>query len=155
MISAFDPADGDTRRWGWWRLYESYGRAIRSYAFAAKSGRMKREQLDQSFLRRCEIEVTATANDQLRWAQESAYGTSFPTETKRMRGGGWYFSAVQAFDLRQQRLDVRPPDTRPAAERVLSERIPEQRQNHDSPAPLPKGLPDRLGNRRQRHRDQV
>src|SRR5205823_3382333 len=55
LIASFDPADPDTRRWGWWRLYESYGRAIRSYAFATKSGRLKREQLDQSFLRRCEI----------------------------------------------------------------------------------------------------
>jgi hypothetical protein len=115
LISAFDPADADTRRWGWWRLYESYGRAIRSYAFAAKSGRMKREQLDQSFLRRCEIEVTAAANDQLRWAQESAYGTSFPTETKRMRGGGWYFSMDQAFDLAAAFAMDQPPmnDPRP------------------------------------------
>jgi hypothetical protein len=115
LTSAFDPVDADTRRWGWWRLYESYGRAIRSYAFAAKSGRMKREQLDQSFLRRCEIEVTAAANDQLRWAQESAYGTSFPTETKRVRSGGWYFSMDQAFDLAAAFAMDQPPmnDPRP------------------------------------------
>ena len=115
LTTAFDPADPDTRRWGWWRLYESYGRAIQSYAFAAKSGRMKREQLDQSFLRRCEIEVTAAANDQLRWAQESAYGTSFPTETKRFRGGGWYFSMDQAFDLAAGFAMDQPPlnDPRP------------------------------------------
>jgi hypothetical protein len=41
----------------------------------------------------------AGAEDQLRWAQQSAYGTSFPTETKRFRAGGWYFSMDQAFDL--------------------------------------------------------
>jgi hypothetical protein len=96
---SFDPADARTRRWGWWRLYESYGRAIRSYAFAAKTGRAKSEQLDPLLLRRCESELIAAADDQLRWARQSAYGTSFPTETKRFRGGGWYFSLDQAFDL--------------------------------------------------------
>ncbi len=99
LIEGFDPADANTRRWGWWRLYESYGRAIRSYAFAAKTGRVRRDQLDPAFLSRCEAEILACADDQLRWAQESAYGTSFPTETKRFRGGGWYFSMDQAFDL--------------------------------------------------------
>jgi hypothetical protein len=45
------------------------------------------------------LELVAGADDTLRWAQQSAYGTSFPTETKRFRGGGWYFSMDQAFDL--------------------------------------------------------
>jgi len=34
-----DPADPDTFRWSWWRMYASCGNAIRSYAFAARSGR--------------------------------------------------------------------------------------------------------------------
>jgi len=99
FLDSFDPADARTRRWGWWRLYESYGRAVRSYAFAARTGRVQRGQLDPLFLTRCEAELVAAADDQLRWARQSAYGTSFPTETKRFRGGGWYFSMDQAFDL--------------------------------------------------------
>lgn len=99
LLASFDPSDPETRRWGWWRLYESYGRAIRSYAFAAATGRIPRERLDATFLRACETEILAAGDDQLRWAQQSAYGTSFPTETKRFRGGGWYFSMDQAFDL--------------------------------------------------------
>ena len=99
LLTSFNPADANTRRWGWWRLYESYGRAIRSYAFAARTGRIPREKLDAPFLRGCEAELLAAADDQLQWAQQSAYGTSFPTETKRFRGGGWYFSMDQAFDL--------------------------------------------------------
>ena len=39
------------------------------------------------------------AEDQLRWSADSAYGTSFPTENKRFRSGGWYFSLDRAFDL--------------------------------------------------------
>jgi len=99
LLRSFQPADGGIRRWGWWRLYEGYGRAIRSYALAAKSGRVKPTQLDQAFLRACEAEIVSAADDQLRWSQQSAYGTSFPTETKRFRGAGWYFSMDQAFDL--------------------------------------------------------
>jgi len=72
-------------------MYEGYGRAIRSYALAVKSGKAKNEQLDKLFLRDCESEMVAAADDQLHWSQASAYGTSFPTETKRYRGGGWYF----------------------------------------------------------------
>src|SRR5262249_45340306 len=93
------PDDPDARRWGWWRLYESYGRAIRSYAFAARTGRIARDQLDAELLRKCEAELLDGAADQLQWATESAYGTSFPTETKRFGAGGWYFSLDQAFDL--------------------------------------------------------
>jgi hypothetical protein len=99
LLHSFQPRDDRIRRWGWWRMYEGYGRAIRSYAFAVRSGRVKQEQLEFMFLRACEAEIVAAANDQLRWSQQSAYGTSFPTETKRFRGGGWYFSLDQAFDL--------------------------------------------------------
>src|SRR5213078_1964193 len=55
--SWLDPADPRTRRWGWWRLFEGYGCAIRSYAFAAKAGKVKRELLDPRRLRRCEDEI--------------------------------------------------------------------------------------------------
>ncbi len=89
----------ETRRWGWWRLYESYGCAMRSYAFAARTGRLKRQQLDPALLDRCENEIIAAAQDQLHRAQDSAYGTSFPEETKRSRSAGWYFSGDAAFDL--------------------------------------------------------
>ena len=99
LLKSFQPGADRIRRWGWWRLYEGYGRAIRSYALAVKSGKATRGQLAPSFLRGCEAEVVAAADDQLRWSQQSAYGTSFPTETKRFRGGGWYFSLDQAFDL--------------------------------------------------------
>lgn len=93
----FNPNDGNTRRWGWLKLCGSYGCAIRSYALAAKSGRKK--DLDIAFLKRCENELTGAAEDHLRRAQESAYGTSFPSETKRVRAAGWYFSSEAAFDL--------------------------------------------------------
>jgi hypothetical protein len=99
LIAWLNPSDPATRRWGWWRLYESYGRAIRSYVFGARTGRIPLDRLNPLYLSRCEAELLAAANDQLRWAQQSAYGTSFPTETKHVGGGGWYFSLDQAFDL--------------------------------------------------------
>jgi hypothetical protein len=99
LLQSFQPGETRLRRWGWWRLYEGYGRAIRSYAMSGKTGKIAPQKLDASFLRACEAEMVAAADDQLRWSQQSAYGTSFPTETKRFRGAGWYFSMDQAFDL--------------------------------------------------------
>ena len=99
LIELFDPSDAGIRRWGWMRLYDAYGCAIRSYAFAAKAGKIKREQQQPLFLDRCEAEIAADGEDQLRRARESAYGTSFPEETKRVRTAGWYFSMDAAFDL--------------------------------------------------------
>ncbi|HLJ57534.1 MAG TPA: glycoside hydrolase family 9 protein [Chthonomonadaceae bacterium] len=95
----FDPSDKSTYHWGWERMFESYGCAIRSYAFAAKSGRVKASALDSTFLAKCRAEIEGCAGDHVEWAAESAYGTSFPTETKRFRTAGWYFSTSQAFDI--------------------------------------------------------
>lgn len=99
LMSHFQPDDRETRRWTWWRMFESYGCAIRSYAFAAKTKRLKPEQLDAHYLSLCEDEIIAAAKDQLRYANENAYGTSFPSESKRFRNAGWYFSTDRAFDL--------------------------------------------------------
>jgi hypothetical protein len=99
VMERLKPADPQTRRWGWWRLFDSYGCAIRSYAFGAKSGRVKREALNPLLLTDCENEIAACGEDQLRRAERSAYGTSFPLETKRVLTAGWYFSSDAAFDL--------------------------------------------------------
>lgn len=99
LMEWLKPSDPETRRWGWWRLYDAYGCATRSYAFAARTGRLRRDQLNPLFLEDCEKEIAAAGEDQLRWAQDSAYGTSFPGETKRTLNGGWYFSSDAAFDL--------------------------------------------------------
>ena len=41
----------------------------------------------------------AYADDQVRYAEGSAYGTRFPDVTKRFRTAGWYFSGDAAFDI--------------------------------------------------------
>ena len=88
-----------THRWTWWQAFEGYGGAIRSYAFAARSGRLPAAALDPVFLAQCEAEIISAGNDVQRWSQESAYGTSFPDASKRMGSAGWYFSLARAFDL--------------------------------------------------------
>jgi hypothetical protein len=95
----FNPNDAGIRKWSWWRLYEAYGCATRSYAFAAKAGKLAKTDLDLSFLTKCENEVSAAGEDQSKRADNCAYGTSFPKETKRVRSAGWYFSCDPAFDL--------------------------------------------------------
>jgi len=99
VIEWLHPSDPATRIWGWIRLSESYGCAIRSYAFAVKSGKLKPDQVDTLLKEQCENEIIAMGQDQLRRASASAYGTSFPDETKRVKAAGWYFSGDAAFDL--------------------------------------------------------
>lgn len=98
-LTPFDPTSDKVRRWSWWRLVEGYGCAIRSYAFAPQTGRAKETGLDTQVLRACRAEVLLAAQDQLERARQSAYGTSFPLETKAQNSAGWYFSSTNTFDL--------------------------------------------------------
>jgi hypothetical protein len=94
-----DPTDLTTTRWGWWKMYASYGNAIRGYAAAVKSGRLQAGQVDQSYLAKCLTAITNCGNDNLQWSQDNAYGSSFPEPAKGVRSAGWYFSSEQAFDI--------------------------------------------------------
>ena len=99
LMEWLNPSDPQTRRWGWWRLFDAYGCAIRSYAFATKTGRLKADQLNPLLVDACQNEVAEAGADQLRRAQDNAYGTSFPLESKKFLNAGWYFSSDAAFDL--------------------------------------------------------
>jgi hypothetical protein len=108
LKSWFNPSNPDTWRWGWWHGFMGFGNAARTYAFAARSGRLAAGSLDAAYLAKCEAEVRTAGNDALKWSQQSAYGTSFPEETKHVQAAGWYFSAAQSFDIAAARqLDAR------------------------------------------------
>jgi hypothetical protein len=94
-----NPADPATFRWGWWRMSESWGNAIRSYAFAARSGRLPAAALDPRYLALCEGQILAAADDARSWSTKNAYATAFPLPTKAVNGAGWYFSLDQASDM--------------------------------------------------------
>src|SRR5207248_5935987 len=89
------PSDSNTFRWGWWRMSECWGNAIRSYAFAARSGRLPASALEARYLWLCEGEIVAAGDDVVAWSRKNAYGTPFPLPTKAVRGAGWYFSLDQ------------------------------------------------------------
>lgn len=94
-----NPSDPAFRKWGWWRLYDAYGCAIRSYAFSVQSGRLKKDQVDELLVEKCRLEVATAGEDQMKRSESSAYGVSFPIETKRARSAGWFFPGDAAFDL--------------------------------------------------------
>ncbi|EEF61780.1 glycoside hydrolase family 9 protein [Pedosphaera parvula] len=94
-----NPTDFTTFRWGWLRMYACYGNAVRDYAFAVRNGRLSNAQIQQDYLEKCINVITNCGNDILSWSQDNAYGTSFPDLSKAYRGGGWYFSSAQAFDM--------------------------------------------------------
>lgn len=99
LIAWYDPASVSTLKWSWWRQFEGYGCAARSYAFAARTGRLDASQLDAAYLAKCTAQILAAGNDGLARSQASAYGTAFELESKRIKAGGWYFSADRAFDI--------------------------------------------------------
>lgn len=88
-----DPTEPTTFRWGWWKMSEGWGNAIRSYAFSTITNKI------QSYLTQCIQTITNAGNDARLWSEQNAYQTSFPLETKRYRSAGWYFSCSQAFDI--------------------------------------------------------
>jgi hypothetical protein len=94
-----DPSDTNTMRWTWVRLYQSYGCAIRSYAFAARSGRLAASQLNPTYLAACENQIKLAGQDALTWSNQSAYGTAFPENSKHVMSAAWYFSLDQASDM--------------------------------------------------------
>ena len=94
-----DPTDPATMKWGWWRMYASYGNAIRDYATAISTGRLQASQIDANYLAKCITTITNCGNDNLLWSQQNAYGSSFPIATKAVLTDGWYFSPEQAFDI--------------------------------------------------------
>jgi hypothetical protein len=99
LESYFTPSNPNTVYWGWWRMYEGYGCAIRDYAFAARSGRLQASQLDNNYLTNCVAQILACANDNTNWANHSSYHNSFSDAYKSPFNSGWFFSVNQTFDL--------------------------------------------------------
>jgi hypothetical protein len=90
----FEPA---TAKWGWLKLFEAGGYAVRSCAMATvtdEGGKLK-----ELFGRRCDEAFTGRTADLMTWYRDSVWGTSFPNESKRHRTAGWYFSSENAFEL--------------------------------------------------------
>ena len=90
-------------------MFAGYGCAIRTYAFAARTGRRSPSELDAGYLGKCEEQVALSGDDQKRWADMDAYGTSFPDISKHYFATGWYFSSDRAFDATTAyQLDPKP-----------------------------------------------
>lgn len=109
-----NPNDPNTRRWTWWKLFEGYGNAVRTYAFGARSGRLAPTKLNAAYLAKCETEIIGAADDHTRFSAMSAYGTSFPESNKQYRSAGWYFSSERAFDITVAYQIRRQPEYREA-----------------------------------------
>ena len=99
LMANFDPESRDVKRWSWWRLPESYGNALRSYVFGARNGLLPAEKFDAAYLKKCNAELIAGAEDEMRRADENAYGLSFPGQSKTFMNAGWFFAGDRCLDL--------------------------------------------------------
>ncbi|MGZ5527963.1 MAG: glycoside hydrolase family 9 protein, partial [Limisphaerales bacterium] len=98
LYAHFDPASPNTVLWGWWRCFEAYGCAMRTYAFAARTGRLQQSQLDPTFLAKCEQQLVLCGDDNVNWQSHNAYNQAFPDANKPYDTAGWYFSVNMGFD---------------------------------------------------------
>ncbi len=95
-----NPNDPGTMKWGEIPLTESFGNAIRSYAFGARSGRVLQSALNSSYWSLCTNQIISAANQTVSWSQSNSYATSFPLYSKgNQLNAGWYFSMHQAYDI--------------------------------------------------------
>lgn len=92
----------------WAPLFEGFGRAARSYAFATQSGRVAQQglTLDTGYLNKCRDRITtphyfahgplANGGIATNWAGDDGFGTPLPLETKRLWNLGFsYFQSME------------------------------------------------------------
>jgi hypothetical protein len=94
-----NPADPQTWHYGWQHAAFAYGNALRSYAFAASSGRLPSNKLNHAYLTKCEAELRRAGEDALKASEQNAYGVSYPLASKRIARVGWFFPSDEAFDM--------------------------------------------------------
>jgi hypothetical protein len=80
-------------------LLESFAHAMRSYTFAAKTGRLPESMLDPTYFTDCSNRVMSIALTNVMDAQACAYGTSILASDRSRNQTGWYFSAHRAWDV--------------------------------------------------------
>ncbi len=94
-----DPRSGQSARWGWWPLFESYGSAARVYAFAEQNGSLPAGRADAGYLRAMRGALDAAADQLLSLADANAFGLALSTASKRRAQTGWFWGMDFAFDF--------------------------------------------------------
>ncbi len=93
-----NPDSRDAKRWTWRRMFEGYGAALRTYAFAPLTGRLPESALDPNYRILVENTVVAAGNDVVARSRSSSYGVAFPAESKAHGSAGWFFALSESYD---------------------------------------------------------
>jgi hypothetical protein len=95
LIKRLEPEQKALRHWGWLPAHEGWGCAARSYVLSKTPAR-PRDPNWQTLLRQ---ELLAAGDLWLDASRSSAYGSTFPKESKRHQTAGWFFPHDGSFDL--------------------------------------------------------
>jgi hypothetical protein len=95
LIKRLEPEQKALRHWGWLPAHEGWGCAARSYILSKTPAR-PRDPNWQTLLRQ---ELLAAGDLWLNASRSSAYGSTFPRESKRHQTAGWFFPHDGSFDL--------------------------------------------------------
>jgi hypothetical protein len=94
-----DPTASSSARWGWWYLYDAYGSAARSYAFAVKTGKRTDAEMNQDYLAKAKAVLISTGQARRLWTDHSSYSSCLDDNSKRQTTAGWFISSERAFDM--------------------------------------------------------
>lgn len=94
-----DPLDGRDKKWGWVPLYEAYGAAARTYAFAEAPGLLPAGTCDASYGQKMRRALLGAAETWMKLADADAYGLPFSLSSKRQMRAGWFWAMDPAVDL--------------------------------------------------------
>jgi hypothetical protein len=84
----------EVRRWGWLPCHEGYGAAARSFALSRAAFPRDPQLLDLA-----RSEIRAAGELWVEASESSAYGSTFPNQSKRFMTAGWFFPHDASLDL--------------------------------------------------------
>lgn len=107
-----DPTGPQAVRWGWWPLYEAYGWAARTYAFAEKNGGLPVGTADPVYLAAMQLAICQAGDAVLKLRKDNAFGIPLSLSGKRRAQMGWYWAMDQSFDAVGAWLLTEDPERR-------------------------------------------
>lgn len=93
-----DPSSPSLLTQNYLQLWEGWGSAFRTYAFAARSGRLESGQMDAAYLSQVEAELTSAGDEVVVRSGQSTYGIALDENPKKFLNPSYVFGNNASFD---------------------------------------------------------
>ncbi|MCB1096122.1 MAG: glycoside hydrolase family 9 protein, partial [Verrucomicrobiae bacterium] len=93
-----DPSSPALVTQGYIRLWEAWGSAFRSYAFATRTGRLATSQVDTAYLALVDAELVSAGDEIVARSNQSTYGIALDEKPKQFLNPSYVFGNDASFD---------------------------------------------------------